>query len=64
MSNLQIYTWIGVPALTVLALIKILLDTLHHRALMAKFDRFDTWRDRADLQIEPPPDKTIQLDIR
>jgi hypothetical protein len=64
MSNVQIYTWIGVPALTVLAGIKILLDALHHRALMARFGRFDAWIDEADLQLEKPPDKTIKLDIR
>jgi hypothetical protein len=64
MSNLQIYTWIGVPALTVLIGIKNLLDVLHYKALKARFDRFDAWRDRVDSQLEQPLGKTTELDIR
>jgi hypothetical protein len=64
MSNLQIYTWIGVPALTALVVVKNLLDFWHYRAIMARFDRFDAWRDRADSQIEQPLGKTTELDIR
>jgi hypothetical protein len=41
MSNLQIYMWIGVPALTILIGIGILLDHLHYRAIMKGFNRID-----------------------
>jgi hypothetical protein len=63
-SNLQIYTWIGVPALTALIGIKNVLDYLHYKALMTRFDRFDAWRDRVDSQLEQPLGKTTELDIR
>jgi|HubBroStandDraft_1064217.scaffolds.fasta_scaffold3753023_1 hypothetical protein len=43
MSNLQIYTWIGVPALTVLIGIKILQEYLYYKAIIARFDRSDAW---------------------
>jgi hypothetical protein len=64
MSNLQIYTWIGVPALTVLIVVKNLLDFWHYRTIMRTLDRFDAWRDRVDSRVEPPLDKTADLDIR
>jgi hypothetical protein len=64
MSNLQIYTWIGVPALTALIVVKNLLDFWHYRAIMRTLDRFDAWRDRVDSRPEQPLDKTAELDIR
>lgn len=53
MTNVQIYVWIGVPFLTVLIGIKILVDYLLHRALIARLDKFDAcaggkdWRPEA-----------------
>jgi hypothetical protein len=41
MSNLQIYLWIGVPALTALIVTKNLLDYFLYKALIARFDAFD-----------------------
>jgi hypothetical protein len=64
MSNVQIYTWIGVPALTVLIGIKILLDFLHYKAIMARFDRIDVWFDRVESRLDAAPGKLNELDIR
>ena len=48
MSSLQIYTWVGVPALTALLGI----------------DRMDAWFDRVELRWDTPPGKANKLDIR
>jgi hypothetical protein len=53
MSNLLIYLWIGVPGLTLLIVIKNLLDVWYYRAIMARFDRMDAWFDR----LESRPDR-------
>ena len=64
MSYLQIYTWIGVPALTVLIGIKILQEHLYYKALMARFDRFDAWSDALQSRPDATPGKASKLDIR
>lgn len=60
MSNVQIYTWIGVPALTVLIGISILLDYLHYKAAIARFDGIDALESRLDVLAG----KASGLDIR
>ena len=64
MSNLQIYTWIGVPALTVLIGIKNLLEFRQWKAIIARLDRMNAGFEKADLQVEKPLGKTTELDIR
>jgi len=56
MSNLEIYLWFGVPGLTALIGVKILLDYLHYKALMARFDRLDAWFDRFESRRELVPE--------
>jgi hypothetical protein len=63
MSSLQIYTWIGVPALTALIVVKNLLYFWHYRAIMRRFDRIDDWFDRFESRRDTVPGKANKLDI-
>jgi hypothetical protein len=58
MTNLQIYLTVGVLGLTLLIVIGTLLDFLHHKALLGRFDQRDAMLDALESRLE------AQLDIR
>jgi hypothetical protein len=64
MSNIQIYMWIGVPCLTLLIVIKNLLDVWYYRAIMARFDGIDAWFDRLESRLDRFSNKVRDLEAR
>ena len=64
MSNLQMYFRFGVPGLTLLIVIKNLLDVWYYRAMMARFDRMDAWFARLESRLDRFSNKLAAPEIR
>ena len=53
MSNLQIYLWFGVPGMTALIVFGIVLDWIHYRVFIARFDASDaSFRERERQRLD------------
>ncbi len=64
MTNLQMYFRFDVPGLTLLIVIRNLVDVWYYKAMMARFDRMDAWFDRLESRLDSFSNKLGDPDIR